>query len=391
MTSKQRLLAAIRGEPADRVPVYHLQFSGHAAEVILGRKNVCIGGAHNQWLEMNALWEGEDAHAEFGRRCEEDAVAITKACGMDILRLDYWRWGLKPAKKADDWTFLFGDPAGDWFTMFYDPEVELFTRTSSRKPEAAPDPAQLNITDETLARQVSEAEERADGYSPPQGPDAALKARIDNYPDYLVRHGGGTVCIDMNSPSQLMAAALWPELYARLLMAQARVLAANIPAMAAAGLDVNISGVDFCSAQGPSVSPQTYRQVVIPALELIVRACHRHGMYYFYTSDGNFWPVADDLFRVAGVDGWLETDRSAGMDLRRLRERYPNVTVQGNIRVQVLHRGSQDDVVREVMDCLEAAHELGGVIVGASNLIMPGTPGRNIEAMLRTIEENRSA
>ena len=79
------------------------------------------------------------------------------------------------------------------------------------------------------------------------------------------------------------------------------------------------------------------------------------------------------------------------MDLRRLRERYPNVTVQGNIRVQVLHRGSQDDVVREVMDCLEAAHELGGVIVGASNLIMPGTPGRNIEAMLRTIEENRSA
>jgi len=112
-------------------------------------------------------------------------------------------------------------------------------------------------------------------------------------------------------------------------------------------------------------------------------------MYYFYTSDGDFWPVADDLFLTAGVDGWMETDRSAGMDLRRLRETYPDVTIQGNIRVQVLHQGTVDDVIRETMECLEVAHDLGGVMVGASNLIMPGTPPDNTLAMLRTIEENR--
>ena len=112
-------------------------------------------------------------------------------------------------------------------------------------------------------------------------------------------------------------------------------------------------------------------------------------MHYFYPSEGNFWPVADDIFNVAGVDGWMETDRSAGMDLRLLRQRYPAVTFQGNIRSQVLHRGAADDVCREVLGCVEVAHELGGVIVGASNLIMPGTPPKNIFAMLRTIEENR--
>ena len=390
MTSKERVLATIRGEAVDKAPVYHLQFSGHAASVILGRENVCIGGEHNQWLEMNAMWQGEDAHREFDARCEADAVAVTKACGMDMLRLGYWHWGEKPTKKIDDWTFLFGDPDGEWYTLTYDPEIELFTRKTS-KGAATESRTQLQaaITEERLTARVLAAEERAGNYAAPAGPDPRLKATIEKYPNYLVRHGGGTVVINMESPAELMAVAFWPDLYARLLMAQAQVLAADVPAMAAAGLDVNISGADFCSAQGPSVSPAAYRQVVIPALKLIVDAGHEHGMYYFYASDGNFWPVADDLFNVAGVDGWLETDRSAGMDLRKLRERFPNVTFQGNIRVQVLHRGTRDDAIREVMDCLEVAHELGGVIVGASNLIMPGTPPENIVAMFDTIEKNR--
>ena len=390
MTSRERVLATIRGEPVDKVPVYHLQFSGHAASVILGREDVCIGGEHNQWLEMNALWRGEEAHHEFDAKCETDAVAITEACGMDILRLGYWRWAEKPTKKLDDRTFLFGDPDRDWYTLSYNPEIELFTRKSSKHHTAeSRTQGRDTVSEEQLTERVRAAEERSTNCAPSPGPDARLKATIGKYPDYLVRHGGGTVWVDMASPGELMAVAYWPELYARLLMAQARVIAAGVPALAAAGLDVNVSGADFCSAQGPCVSPTTCRDVVIPALKLIVDAGHERGMFYFYTSDGNFWPVADDMFNVAGVDGWMETDRSAGMELRALRERFPNVTFQGNIRVQVLHRGTRDDVVREVMDCMEVAHELGGVIAGASNLIMPGTPPENIVAMLETIEKNR--
>ena len=388
MTSKERILATIRGEPVDKVPVCHLQFSGHAASVILGRDNVCIGGAHNQWLEMNAIWDGPDAHAEFAQRTETDAVAITEACGMDLLRLDYWRWSQPPTEKVDDWTFLFGDPDGEWATMTYHPDIELFTRGSSPS-DAAPQPPPEPLTEASLTGQVEAAEQDAATYAAPAGPDEHLKSRIEKYPQYLVRHGGGTVAIGMEDERQLMAVADWPDLYARLMMARARMLAANMPSMAAAGLDVNISGADFCSVHGPIVSPSTYRRVIVPALKLLVEACHNFGMYYFYTSDGDFWPVADDLFLTAGVDGWMETDRSAGMDLRRLRETYPSATLQGNIRVQVLHQGAVGDVIRETMETLEVAHDLGGVMVGASNLIMPGTPPDNILAMLRTIEENR--
>jgi uroporphyrinogen-III decarboxylase len=112
-------------------------------------------------------------------------------------------------------------------------------------------------------------------------------------------------------------------------------------------------------------------------------------MGFFYGSDGNYWPVADDLFNHVGIDGWYEVDKSAGMDLRKLRQRFPHVTFIGNIPVQVLHRGTRDDVHRETMACLEAAHELGRIIVGCSNMMMPGTPPENIEYMLRLIGDNR--
>jgi uroporphyrinogen-III decarboxylase len=129
--------------------------------------------------------------------------------------------------------------------------------------------------------------------------------------------------------------------------------------------------------------------VLTPALKIVVDAAHAVGMYHFYSGDGNFWPVAEDFFDIAGIDGYFETDRSAGMELRPLRERFPKATFIGNIRVQVLHRGTKDDVIKEVMSCLEVAHQLGGVVVGASNMIMPGTPPENIHTMLNLIEKNR--
>jgi hypothetical protein len=65
------------------------------------------------------------------------------------------------------------------------------------------------------------------------------------------------------------------------------------------------------------------------------------------------------------------------------------VTFQGNIRSQLLHKGTRDEVIRETMETLEVAHDLGGVLVGVSNMIMPGTPAANILALIETIEKNR--
>lgn len=389
MTGKERVLATIEARPVDRVPVHHISFSGQVAAAILGREAL-VGGAFVQWREMQALWDGPDAHAAFEARLADDALAVAEACGHDLLRIGYWRWpaSRKPTRRLDEHTFLFGDPDGAWETMTYHPDVELFSRTCGGK-DAPGEAGDAEITEEALAEQVLAEEDRARAYAPPAGPDAKIAAAIARYPDYLLKLGGGTVFVDMREARQLMAAALWPELYHRLLMARADRLAKDLPGMAAAGMQVNFAGMDFCSKDGPSISPGLFRDVVASALKRLVDACHACGMYYFYGSDGNFWPVAADLFDVAGVDGWFELDRSAGMELGPLRERFPRVTLIGNLPVQVLHRGTKEDVAGEVMACLSAAHEFGGIIVGASNLIMPGTPPENVQLMLELIEKNR--
>ena len=266
--------------------------------------------------------------------------------------------------------------------------MELLTRVDGGNGPGAAPPAPA-LSREALLREAREAEQAAEAYAPPPGPDAALKSAIEKYPHYLIRHGGGTVSVPMRSDRDLMAVAYWPELVARKLMARARRLAKDIPAMASAGLAVDVAGDDFCSKRGPSISPRTFREVVAPALKVLADACHAHGMRYFYASDGNFQPVAAEMFERVGVDGWFETDHSAGMDVAALRERFPRVTFQGDIRTQVLHRGSRDDVVRETLRCLAAAPDCCGNLVGASNLIMPGTPSENVFALLETIERNR--
>lgn len=393
MTPKQRALACINGQETDKIPVHHLQFSGQAARVILGRE-CYVGGAYVQWRAIHALWDDPNGYDAFRARCEADAVAIASACGHDVLRLQYWGWGGgRPTKKIDDFNFLFGDPDGQWHILTYDPGLELLTRKDGFKGQEVASAGMVRNdaepSENELRAKVEEAEGEADAYQPPPGPDEKLNAFYEKYPDDLLKLGSETVYVDMDSTGDLLAIAFYPELVARLNLARARRIAKDFPRLAAAGMQVNFTGWDFCTNNGPAISPGAFHQVLADALKFVVDAAHALGMKHFYSGDGNFWPVADDFFEYCGVDGYFETDRSAGMELRPLRQKYPQATFIGNIRVQVLHRGTKDDVIRETMDCLEAAHELGGVIVGASNMIMPGTPPENILAMLDVIEKNR--
>ncbi|HHW11155.1 MAG TPA: hypothetical protein GXX29_14430 [Firmicutes bacterium] len=387
LTPKERVLRCINGQPVDKIPVHHIQFSAHAAKAIMGRE-VLVGGAYLQWKEMEALWRGPEAHAEFEARCEEDAVALAKACGHDILRLSYWRWPKhkKPLNKLDEYTFVFQDPGGEPYKMIYDPEQELFTCEDSTG--SIPLNQEKPVTRESLLAEVLAEEAKTERYQPvkelPQ-----LAGMYEKYADYILKVGAGTIGINMKSVEELMAVIDWPDLYARKLMARAKRLAMDIPAYAAAGMRATFAVLDFCSPNGPIVSPALWSQVVVPALKVFIDACHSHGIYYFHCSDGNFWPVADAMFLEAGVDGWAEVDKSSGMDLHELRQAYPEVTLIGNIRSQVLHHGTLQDVEREVMACIEEAHRSGRIIIGVSNMIMPGTPAENILHMLDLIEKNR--
>ncbi len=200
---------------------------------------------------------------------------------------------------------------------------------------------------------------------------------------------GISVGIPNQDAAWLMAVALRPDLVRRYLDAQAERACRNAELLGRVGARYAHGGGDFAGNSGPNYSPRAFHNLMLPALRKVSDACHRHGVYHMFASDGNLWPVGDDLFGASGVDAFYEIDLRAGMDLRRLRERFPHLTLLGGISSHTLHRGTRDDVVRETLAALDAAHELGSIMVGCSNLIVCQTPMENFWAMIEILRENR--
>ena len=381
MTPKERVIAAFEKRPTDKVPTYQAGFSSKAASHVLGR-DAFVGGGKQQWRESKALWEGPDAHAEYLERSRQDAYDIVKVLDLDLVRPTYWRMAEKPTKKIDEYTYFYGDPDATWRVMRHDPETELYQIVEqSPKPE---------LTMEAIERSVEASEQSIGNYHPSPDGYADLRTALDEFGDERAVPGGGVgVNINYKEPVWLEAMALRPDLVGRLLMAQAERNCRNAEVQAQLGLRILFGGGDFCAQAGPFYSPKLFHELTLPALQRVSEGCHKNDQFHCFATDGNAWPVADDLFGASGVDCFYEIDGRAGMDLRKLRTRFPHLTCLGNIASFTLHRGTKDDVIRETMDCLDAAKEFGGCVVGCSNQIISQTPPENLWAMIETIRENR--
>jgi len=358
--------------------------------MLLGRE-VYVGGGIQQWREAAALWEGADAHVAFLQRSLADAFDLARALNHDILRLEYWRMPTQPTQKIDEYTFRYGhkesvtpgpspsERGERWRVMRFDPETELYQVIDQSPVE--------EVTFQHIERNL-ESQERASAENPRTQPDVSgTAALMEQYgKEYVVRVSGGGLSIPYDQV-WLEAVALRPDLVARHLDLQVERAIRHISGLAQIGVKFIFGGGDFAANEGTFYSPKAFHELMLPRLQQIAEACHRHGIYYLFASDGNLWPVADDLFGGSGVDGYYEIDRRAGMDVRRLREQYPNLILIGNISSHTLHLGTKSEVIAETLSCLEEARRSGGVIVGVSNYMLPGTPEENLRAMMETIAE----
>jgi len=388
MTSKERVLAAFEHEPTDKVPIHHLGFSSKVASYILGRE-AYVGGGIQQWREAKALWEGEDAHREFLKRSLRDAFDVGRAVDNDIIRLHYWRLNEKPTKKIDEYTFLYGDPEKKYVIRRFVPSSELFSIVEEFPPRKS---MTVSRRLEEAKRIVTELEDQLENYKPGMEEFEEIRFLLREYGrEHVIRISGGSVGIGLSTedPVWLMAMVAKPNLAARYLDVQAEFAVKRIRYFAEAGVKILFSGCDIASDEGPCFPPKIFRELVLPRLQRVVEECHKYGIYLLYASDGNLWPIADDLFGRSGIDGYYEIDRRAGMDLHKLRKRFPDLVLIGNISSHTLHFGTRREVIAETLSCLKEAKESRGIIVGVSNYIVPGTPKENIDALLETIRRYR--
>jgi len=379
MTHKERVDRAFRHEPTDKVPIYQAGFSSAVASFVLGRE-AYVGGGIQQYREARALWQGAAAHREYLDRSFHDACELCEMLDLDLVRTSYWRKPEKPAAHPDEHTFRYDDGSGGWEAWRLDPPTETYMCVD-RSPRPEP-------TEEDLWREAREAVEAAERYTPTP----------ECFPDQLraLQRFGGThgipgtgvgLCIPRER-AWLEAVALCPEVVALYLDAQVMTAKKCAPVMVSMGLRHLFGGGDFASNTGPFYSPRSFHDLMLPRLQAISEACSACGAQHFFASDGNLWPVADDLFGASGVDGFYEVDRNF-MSLRRLRERFPHLVLLGGIRSAVLHMGSEADVLEETRTALEDAREIGGCIVGCSNQVVAPTPERNVWTMMETIDRYR--
>ncbi len=154
------------------------------------------------------------------------------------------------------------------------------------------------------------------------------------------------------------------------------------------GIEMIGIGGDF-AGNSPIISPAAYKTFITPELKKLSARIHAGGAYAVNASDGNLWSVIDDFLVASGVDGYLEIDLHAGMDLKKLKDEYGDaVTFLGNMDCgNTLSFSSPEEIRDATIKCIEAGLGNGGHIFTASNAITDSVPVENYFAMVNAFRE----
>jgi uroporphyrinogen-III decarboxylase len=156
-----------------------------------------------------------------------------------------------------------------------------------------------------------------------------------------------------------------------------------IKMMLDAGLDAFIVSDDYADAHGPFLGPSLFRDFELPFLRATVNAIRRRGIPVLKHSDGNLYPIIEDLIGT-GIAG-LHPIEPGIMDIAEVKRRYGDrICVMGNVDCRyILPYGSEAQVVEEVRRVIDMASVGGGHILTSSNSLHSNVKVENVFIMAR--------
>lgn len=348
MNSRQRIVAAFTHRQPDRTPIFEYVLQSPVADAILGRPYA----AYRDGVAFPAI-ESERGWRAAVRQEAVDRVELAAKLGHDMMYVCP-----VPPPRSDSKTVGSSPPE----SPLEDPVEELRRRVTRGESETIVGPSEQNLeiyrcVREELARRDMDLPILAPAYHHGVWTDVALMQTMLLDEDLTRRHFA---------------------------LATARSLAA-IEAMLPLNIDIFGIGGDFAGNRGPLISPELYRRFIVPQVRRCVDHIHAAGKWAVNASDGNLWPVMDDFLIGCDVDGYLEIDLHAGMDLAELKSRYGGrITFLGNLDCgNTLSFGRPEDVEAQTTDCLRKGLG-GGHILCTSNAITPSVPPENFLAITRT-------
>jgi hypothetical protein len=151
-------------------------------------------------------------------------------------------------------------------------------------------------------------------------------------------------------------------------------------------IPVALTADDIAYKSATIFAPAWLRRYWCPRLKQLNDAWHQRDTAVVFHSDGNLWPVLDDLV-AAGIDGLNPLEVLAGMTVKGVRERYPRLFLTGGIDVsQLLPFGTPAEVRTA---CQEAIRDSGGTgyFLGSSTELHWEVPLHNALAMFESAWE----
>ena len=149
------------------------------------------------------------------------------------------------------------------------------------------------------------------------------------------------------------------------------------------GVDVIVMPGDLAGEENLIMSPAHYREFIKPYQAEIVQHAHDRGLKIIKHSDGNMWPILDDLIEI-GFDGFHPVQPQS-MDIGEVKQHLAGkACVLGNIDCrELLVYGTEAEVEASVEETIEAAAPGGGYIICSSNSIHPSCKPENFIALTR--------
>jgi len=130
------------------------------------------------------------------------------------------------------------------------------------------------------------------------------------------------------------------------------------------------------------LSPAWMREWVVPRLKRIADACHRHGKPFLLHSCGQIDALMEDLIEVVGIDA----RHSFQDNIEPVEEVYgkygDRISILGGLDVDLLARGTQQEVADRTRRILEVCAPGGGFCMGSGNSVTNFVRIENYYAML---------
>ena len=145
---------------------------------------------------------------------------------------------------------------------------------------------------------------------------------------------------------------------------------------------------DIAFSNALLMSPDVLHRFFFPWLKKIGDLAKAAGKPLIFHSDGVLWDVMDDIIDC-GVDAIHPIEPKA-MDIAEVKKRYGDkLCLIGHVDVDLLARGTKEEVRSKILDNIDKAGYNSGYIIGSGNSIPDYVNYDNYIAMLKLAQELR--